>query len=260
MTLLQGCILFLAAALGGGLNSIAGGGSFITFPALLFTGISPIPSNATSTVALWPGSLASAGAYRKELNNQRRFLILLGIPSVIGGVLGAILLLLTPTQTFVQLLPFLLLLATMLFTFGSTINARLQASRPARSTEQQSGKVTIGMLVVQFIIALYGGFYGGGIGMMMLAGLALMGMTDIHAMNALKNTLATCINGVAVVTFIIAGTVVWLPALVMVVGAIAGGYGTATFSRRLDPKQVRRFVIVVGFTMTLYFFVRTYLL
>ena len=254
MGFLQGTILFLAALLGGTLNSVAGGGSFISFPALVFTGVLPIQANATSTVALWPGSVASVGAYRGVLVMARRRLLVLGGVSVVGGVLGAVLLLRTPQSTFERLLPYLLLLATLLFTFGGAIAARLR---------DLVGKIagppwlaTLGTLCLQGTIAIYGGYFGGGIGILMLALLAIMGLENIHTMNAIKALLASCINGVAVLTFVIARAVEWPQAVVMVVGAIVGGYGGAYVARRLDPRLVRRFVILVGLTMTLYFFLR----
>lgn len=254
MGFLQGTILFLAAMLGGTLNSVAGGGSFISFPALIFTGVLPIQANATSTVALWPGAVASVGAYRGVLVMARRRLLVLGGVSVVGGVLGAILLLRTPQSTFVRLLPYLLLLATLLFTFGGTIAARLRDL--VGKVASPPWLATLGTVCLQGTIAIYGGYFGGGIGILMLALLAIMGMENIHTMNAIKALLASCINGVAVLTFVIARAVEWPQAVVMVLGAVVGGYGGAYVARRLDPRLVRRFVILVGFTMTLYFFLR----
>ncbi|HEV8191417.1 MAG TPA: sulfite exporter TauE/SafE family protein [Ktedonobacterales bacterium] len=258
MTFPQVCLLFVAAVLGGAQNSVAGGGSFLTLPALIFAGVPPINANATSTVALWPGSLASVGAYRKELVTQRRELIWLGTISIAGGLLGAIVLLKTPQNTFVLLLPFLLLVATLLFAFGNKIAVWVRTRSEKASLPPWLS--LLGSAFVQFVIAVYGGFFGGGIGILMLALLAVMGMTNIHAMNALKNVLASCINGIAVVAFIIAGAIYWPQALVMIVGAVAGGYGSAAIARKLDPRLVRRFVIVVGVVMTIVFFVRYYLL
>jgi uncharacterized membrane protein YfcA len=256
MTLPNILLLLFTAFIGGTLNSVAGGGSFFTFPALVFTGIPAIPANATSTVALWPGSVASVGAYREELRNQNRtLLILLSVTSLIGGVLGAILLLKTPSSVFQLLLPYLLLLATLLFTFSPTITARLHV----RKLEQGSltPKSLFWISFIQFVIAIYGGYFGGGIGIMMLATLAVLGMKNIHVMNAIKTVLASFINGVAVVTFIIAGAVFWPQALLMIVGAIIGGYAGAYYARKLDPRFVRIFVIVVGFVMTIVFFIKS---
>jgi len=255
MTILQASLLFIAAILGGTLNSVAGGGSFIGFPALIFTGVPPIEANATNTVALWPGSVASVRAYRKELAAQnRRLLFVLGITSLVGGVLGAILLLRTPQSTFVRLIPYLLLLATLLFTFSKPITTLLRKYIPRG--DSLSWLTLLVVAFFQLIIAIYGGYFGGGIGILMLATLGLMGMENINEMNAVKTLLQTCINGVAVITFIIAGAVEWPQAILMIVGAITGGYGGAYYARKIEQRWVRLFVVVVGFSMTLYFFIR----
>lgn len=257
MTFLQGLSLFIAAILGGALNSVAGGGSFITFPSLIFTGVLPIEANATSTVALWPGSIASAGAYRKELASQDRLLLLVLVAiSLVGGVLGAVLLLRTPQSTFVKLIPYLLLLATLLFAFSGPITARLRKRGETTKKTGRSWLNLLGVSLLQLVIATYGGYFGGGIGIMMLASLGIMGMEDIHQMNGLKTILQASINGVAVITFIIAGAVAWLQAIVMILGAIVGGFAGAYYARKLDPRIVRGLVIVVGISLTIYFFVR----
>ena len=258
MTFLQGLALFIAAMLGGALNSVAGGGSFITLPTLIFTGVPSKIANATSTVALWPGSAASVGAYRKELVKQNPTrLLVLGITSLVGGLLGALLLLGTSQNTFVQLLPYLLLLATVLFAVSGPITTRLRAraaDRATTQTNQVSWRTLSIIALLQLIIAIYGGYFGGGIGILMLATLGFMGMENIHEMNAVKTVLQTIINGIAVIAFIIAGAVVWLQAIIMIAGAIVGGFTTASFARRLDPRIVRGFVILVGISMTIYFF------
>ncbi len=257
MTALQAILLFLAAAVAGALNSVAGGGSFISFPALVFAGVDQKIANATNTVALWPGSVASVGAYRAELAARKHELLSLGTVSVIGGVLGAELLLHTSKQAFVRLLPFLLLAATLLFTFGGKVTKRIQA-RVGRRVRGPAWIGLAGVTLLQLVIATYGGYFGGGIGILMLASLALMGMDNIHAMNALKTVLASLINGVAVALFIAAGVVVWPQACVMIVGAIAGGYGGAYYAQKIAPARVRSVVIAVGFGMTGYFFWTTY--
>ncbi len=255
MTFLQASILFVAAILGGTLNSVAGGGTFITLPALIFTGVLPINANASSTVALWPGSIASVWAYRKEFANQRRLVtLLLSITSLIGGILGAELLVRTSQTTFVKLLPYLLLLATVLFALSGPINTRLHGKTTLKN--RQSWLTLVGISFLQLIIAIYGGYFGGGIGILMLATLGLMGMENIHEMNAMKTLLTTFINGVAVIIFIIRGIVVWPQAIVMVIGAIIGGYTGAYFARKIDQRLIRGFVILVGVSMTIYFFLR----
>ncbi|HEY7851102.1 MAG TPA: sulfite exporter TauE/SafE family protein [Ktedonobacterales bacterium] len=271
MTLVQAAALFIAAILAGALNSVAGGGSFISFPMLLFTGVPAIAANATNAMAVWPGSMASIPPYRKDLAHERRELVIFSAVSVVGGVLGAVLLLRTPPSLFQGLVPWLLLIATLIFAFGGNVTqwlrGRRKASAKAQAAEATSAAsdagVTSGALVVvgviQFIIALYGGFFGGGMGIMMLAGFALLGMRDIHAMNALKVVLASIINGVAVVAFAIAGAIFWPQALLMVVGAIIGGYGGASLAHRVPPQYVRWFAIAVGLLVSAYFFAKPYL-
>jgi uncharacterized membrane protein YfcA len=269
MDVLQAGFLFLAALVGGALNSVAGGGSFIAFPALLYAGIPPINANATNTIALWPGSAAGAWAYRKEIATERGMLLRLGLISLVGGIIGAVLLLLTPQNTFKTLIPYLLLVATLLFTFSKQLVAFLRKLRKQpvpdptvktsdNTTTLETPEITVGFLVMQFITAIYGGYFGGGIGILMLATFAVMGMQNIHTMNGLKTLLATFINGVAVVTFVLAGAISWPQASVMVVGGITGGYFGAAVARKIDPALVRRFVVVMAFIMTTYFFITTY--
>jgi uncharacterized membrane protein YfcA len=249
MSLLTATLLFAAAAVGGAINAVAGGGSFVAFPALLAAGVPAIPANATNTVALWPGSVASAVAYRREIAAMRREIVPLGIASFAGGLAGSILLLRTSNDTFVLLIPWLLLFAAALFSFGKRISAFL--TRGAEASLRAA-------VIAQLAISVYGGYFGGGMGIMMLAVLSLMGMTDIHKMNGLKTVLAALINGVAVVAFIMAGAVTWGPGLVMVAGGIAGGYAGAAIARRVSPSAVRLIVLIVAWSMTAYFFVKTY--
>jgi uncharacterized membrane protein YfcA len=249
LTLATAALLFVAAAIGGAINSVAGGGSFVAFPALLFAGVPAVPANATNTIALWPGSAASALAYRSELGDVRREIIPMGAASLVGGLLGSLLLLRTPNHTFVLLIPWLLLFAALVFSFGKA------ASRVFAHGAHASLATAV---TAQCAISVYGGYFGGGMGIMMLAVLSLLGMTAVHRMNALKTVLATLINGVAVVAFICARAVVWAPGLVMVVGGIAGGYAGATVARRTRPQHVRSLVLAIAWTMTAYFFARVY--
>lgn len=251
MNLPNAMLLFVAAALAGALNSVAGGGSFISFPALIFNGILPIPANATSTVALWPGSVASISAYRNKMPWGIRILVPLVAVSLVGGMLGALLLLRTPQDTFLHMVSYLFLAATLLFTFGNRISNRLQ-QMIQRSSHRSMGLIVTAALA-QLLIAVYGGFFGGGIGILMLAVLSLLPVGDIHSMNAVKALLGTAINGVAVITFIVAGAVVWPQALLMIVGAVIGGYGGGHYAQKINPNLVRGLVIAVGFTMSFYF-------
>lgn len=245
-------LLFTAAFVGGAMNSVAGGGSFFSFPALLFTGMDIKIANVTNAVALWPGSAASVGAYRRELRAQQAALKFLAGVSLMGGLLGAWLLLITPSEVLDQLLPYLLLGATLLFAAGPRINRRLRRNQVGVVAPQRS----VGVLMIQLIISIYGGFFGGGIGILMLAALALMGLSNIHEMNALKTLLATLINGIAVITFALAGVIAWPQALLMATGAILGGYGGTAFARRIKQEYVRGFVVAVGLLMSLYLFLR----
>lgn len=246
--------LFFAGALGGALNAVAGGGSFIAFPALLFTGVAPIAANATNTVALWVGVTASTGAYRKHLDISRRVMIPLAVTSIIGGIAGAYLLLHTPAQTFLRVLPWLMLGATLLFMFGQRLSRRSGGSIAA---DASTSALTVAA-IFELFVAVYGGYFGGGVGIVNLAMLAALGMTDIHAMNALKTVLGGIINGIAVVTFIIAGAVVWKQGSVMIAGALLGGYLGAHYAQKLPAAWIRRFVIGVGISMTVYFFWKGY--
>jgi len=243
--------LFVAAALAGAMNSVAGGGSFVSFPTLVFTGVPPIPANATSTVALWPGSAASVWAYRKQFPRSARLLVPLTLSSVSGGLAGALILLHTPQATFMHLVPYLFLVATLLFTFGKRLSGWMGLHLKISGT--LSWPVVCGAALAQLFIAVYGGFFGGGIGILMLALLAMIRMDNIHSMNALKSLLAAAINGAAVVTFVVAGAVFWQQAIVMILGSTTGGFGGASLAQKLDPRFVRGFVIAVGFSMTAYF-------
>jgi len=240
---------------GGLLNSVAGGGGFIAFPALLFTGVNPIHANATNTVALWPGTLASVGAYWREFQSRDNWRLLrpLFVVTFIGSVVGALLLLSTPERTFVRLIPWLLGGATLLFIFGGKITAFVR-ERVTQQVETHASTLTlVGSTIIQLAVAIYIGYFGAGAGILMLALFAVMGMENIHTMNAFKSLLATCANGVAVVTFIIFHQVLWMQAGIMVIGAMIGGYFGAWYAQKLDPKFVRYAVIAIGCTMTAYF-------
>jgi len=254
LTLSQEIFLFFAGALGGTINAVAGGGSFIAFPALLFTGVPPVPANATNTLALWVGVTASGGAYRSRLNISRRVMIPLVVTSILGGLAGAFLLIKTPAQTFLRVLPWLMLGATLLFAFGKHLTGRISAG----ISHDASRAAIAGAAIFELFVAIYGGYFGGGMGIMNLAILAALGMTDIHAMNALKVVLGGFINGVATVTFVVSGAIVWPQAIVMTAGAILGGYFAAHYAQKLPQAWIRGFVIVVGVAMTAYFFVRAY--
>lgn len=240
--------------LAGALNAVAGGGSFITFPALLFTHLPAIPANATNTAAVWPGSVASAVAYRKELHpDARRVLWPLVGMCFVGALLGAHILLHTPPATFVKLIPWLLLSATILFAASDKITSWVRSSE---NSGARSRAWIVGGFVLQLVIAMYVGYFGAGAGILILALLALMGQRDIHTMNGMKTVLVSVANAVALGTFIVAGIVVWPQALLMVAGSMIGGYGGAAFARKTKQIYVRRAVIVIGLSMSAYFFYR----
>jgi uncharacterized protein len=248
-------LIVVAAFAGGVLNAVAGGGSFLTLPALITAGVPAVAANATSALALWPASVASTVAYRKDLDQEHRLLVTLAVTSVAGGVLGALLLLGTSNDAFLRLLPWLMLVAAVTFTFGARISRRLGAT----STGQPSPRAVVVACSLQLAISTYGGYFGGGMGIMMLAYLAAIGMTNIHAMNGLKTLLAVIINGVAITAFIASGAIAWRPAGIMIASGIAGGWLGARVARRAPVRAVRTFVMAVGWSMTAYFFWRAYL-
>ena len=240
---------FAAAFLAGAINSIAGGGTLVTFPTLIWLGLPPVIANATNTVAVWPGSLGGMWGYRRELRELRRGphsgMFVFIAPSIVGGVLGALLLRLTPPPVFEKLVPFLILFATLLFLAQEPIQRRFQPGGAVVG----SRRWFIGGMLFQLLVAVYGGYFGAGIGILMLAALGLLGIADIHEMNGLKNLFALCINGAAAVYFIVAGMVHWPNAILMAVGAIAGGWACAHVARGLSRAAVRRVVIAIGFGM-----------
>lgn len=252
MSLWQETIVFAAAFAAGMINSIAGGGTLISFPALVWLGRDPVIANATSTVALWPGSFGGLVGFRRELRDSRRWALWLGVPSVAGGVLGAFLLLHTPSDTFSLIVPYLILGATLLMAAQEQITKRLRLSRMGHP----SPAWWAGVLFFQFLVGVYGGYFGAGIGILMLAALGMLGMTDIHEMNGLKNLFALFINGVAALYFIVSGTVIWIDVLVMAVAAMAGGYFGAGIARRMGRRFVRQLVIFIGLAMAVFLLFR----
>lgn len=236
--------MFCAAFTAGAINSIAGGGTLITFPVLLWLGLDPRVANGTSTVALWPGLFGGLYGYRRELENSSPILIRLGLTSIVGGAVGAWLLILTPSPLFASLVPFLILFATLLFMSHGLINKRLRLG----SLEDRPTRLWwTGAMFFQFFSAIYGGYFGAGNGILMLAALGLLGLTELHRANGIKNFLGICINSIAVVSFSVAGLVVWQDALVMACGALVGGYFGASMAVRIGQVWVRRGVVAIGF-------------
>jgi uncharacterized membrane protein YfcA len=241
--------LGLASVAAGAVNSIAGGGTLLTFPALLVA-VTPVVANGTSTVALVPGSLAAVWGLRKELNGVRRWVPLLVVPSLAGGVMGSLLVTRLDPHYFEALVPWLILTAALLFLVQPILARRIDtvgAAAPRRG-------MVAAVIVLQFLVAVYGGYFGAGIGILMLSTLGLMGLGDIYAMNALKNLLAGCINGVSVAVFILEGVVHWPYVAVMAPAAIVGAYTGSRLALRLDRRVVRWIVIAIGFALAARYF------
>jgi uncharacterized protein len=257
MTMPDILIIGLAAAMAGAMNSVAGGGTFFSFPALLAIGVPPVTANASNAVALWPASLSSAWAYRRELARFRRGLPALTGVAFAGGIAGGLMLLSTTDDTFSMLIPWLLLVATVMFAGSGRISALL--ARLRRRAEAGPSHGSPGGLAFQLAVSVYGGFFGAGMGIVMIAALAIQGHRDIHDINALKNWLSAVIYSVAVVTFVAAGAVSWPHTLIMLATAALGGYWGAVGARKLPAVWLRRFIIAVGSTLTVYYFFTTYL-
>ena len=239
-------LLVAVAALGGGIiNSIAGGGTLLTFPALVALGVPPIVANATSTVALWPGSLTSFWGYRKAIGGIRAWWLHWAIPSVLGGVTGALLLINTPEKQFASLVPWLIWGATALFLLQRPIMKWI-VGHGGTNAEVERTKPPMRFLVYQFGVAVYGGYFGAGAGILMLAAFEMMGLRNIHTMNGLKNWCGLNINAIAVAVFVVSGIIIWPVALTMAVGAMAGGAIGSRMAQRVGQQWVRRAVVVIG--------------
>jgi uncharacterized membrane protein YfcA len=239
-------LLGVAGLAAGVMNAIAGGGTIVTFPALIFAGLPSIGANATSTVALLPGTLAGVAGYRRQLPAAWKWIYRFLLVSLAGGLLGAILLTRTPQRLFDQLVPWLILFATVLFTSRNFFTRlfRLKAVRHV------SWRWLIFAMLFQFVVAIYGGYFGAGIGILMLASLGLLGFENIHQMNAVKNALAFLINVVAALYFISKGMIDWSAAAIVALGAIAGGYAGAHYAQQVSDRSVRLCVTGVGLLVT----------
>ena len=245
---LPSIVLMIAAAFAAGvINSIAGGGTLITFPVLIWLGLDPKVANATSTVALWPGLFGGLFGYRKELENSSTILWRLGLTSVIGGGVGAWLLIWTPSPTFARLVPFLILFATMLFMVQGTITRRLRLQEIG---SQPKASWWLGAIIFQFFSSIYGGYFGAGNGILMLAAMGLLGLRDLNRANGIKNFLGICINSIAVVSFAISYLVVWPIAAIMAGAAMLGGYVGANLAVRVGQAVIRRAIVAIGFIIT----------
>src|SRR5438132_5346850 len=246
--LLHGVIMFIAAFFAGVINSIAGGGMLLVFPVMIWLGVDPKIANATCTVALWPGLFAGLFGYRREMNDSSVFLMRLGAVSLIGGGFGAWLLIATPSLVFARLVPILILFATILFMIQAPVNRWLRL--PSVESESTKAWWTV-VMIIQFFSAMYGGYFGAGNGILMLAAMGLLGLHDIHRANGIKNILGICINGVAVVAFSITHLVSWPRSLLMAVAALIGGYFGARTAQRVGRVFIRRAIVVIGLVITI---------
>ncbi len=231
----------------GVMNAMAGGGTIVTYPTLIFLGIPSIAANATSTIALLPGVASSMAGYRREVATHKDWLKTLFLPSLVGGAIGSYLLLRTPEKTFAHLAPYLILFATSLFLLHMILAKTKRTDEAARQKTRSRWVVAT---LFQLGVAIYGGYFGAGIGILMLVNLGFLGLSDIHAMNGLKNFFGMTINAVAAAYFIFKGAVLWPVALIMIGGAVLGGYAGARFARRIGRDKARAAVVVIGFLVT----------
>jgi len=249
-TVLKVLFLLLAGSAAGVMNAVAGGGTLITFPTLVFIGVPAVVANATNTVAVTIGIFASLWSYRRELASQEKWAWRFAPPSLVGGLLGAILLLHTSEGHFRQIIPYLILFATVLFTIQPAVSRRLQIETQAA---QQSHYGLSAAIVFQFFVGVYGGYFGAGIGILMLAVLGILGHSNIHEMNSLRVLLGVLINVVASIYFIANGRIVWIDVLLIAAGAVVGGYFGPILGRKAGAAAVRGFIAVTGFALGFYF-------
>ena len=250
--------LVVAAFLAGVLNAVAGGGSFLSFPAMLGMRVLPVQANATNTVAIWPGQLTSIAAYRDDIRKNRSSAILMGVAGLLGGTAGAVVLLNTPQRTFMHLVPWLLLCAASMFAVSGPVSRAL-ARLNRRRSEHDSASVEhaprrIPLFLVTLVVSLYVGYFGAGAGFLFMTLLALFGYRDMQAINALKVVTTTLANGIAFVIFIADGQVVWRYCLAAMIAAAIGGYASATLARRVPQPVLRGLVVVIGMSMAAWFF------
>jgi len=267
--LLDYTLLCVAAALAGGINAVAGGGTLLTFPTLItilmsrqyLSSEAAVLANGTSTVALFPASMAALWGLRREFALYAHWSAKLIPPSIVGGIAGTLLVTELPEKYFARLVPWLILTAASLFTLQPYIagwmgigKKRESATEIEQGTHGHPTAAVVGVMLFQLVVGIYGGYFGAGIGILMLSALAMMGMSDIHAMNGLKSLLGSCINGSSVVVWIFQGKVIWSLAVPMAVAGCLGSYAAASYSRKLSKSAIRWFVIAMGFTLAAYYF------
>jgi len=244
---------FGAAFMAGAINSVAGGGTMVSFPLLMFLGLPPVIANATNTCGIWPGAIGSIWGFRRELKNVPKALRWFIVPALLGGAGGAFILKFTSENIFTHLVPWLLLFATVLFAIQTPVQKWLKSLQGVR--EVRSNRIALAT-ILQMLVGLYGGYFGAGMSIMMLSILAVIGMADILEMSAMTSFLSLGINGIAGLIFALSGMVEWSYVGAMAVGAIAGGYGAAGMARKIGKTAVRKFVIFVGFSIAVLMFIR----
>ena len=245
-TYIHNILIFAVGFIASAINAIAFGGSLVSFPTLIWLGVPPIIANATNTAGVWPGSLGAVWGYRREIALTPPRMYWLIVPSIAGAVAGAMLLRVTPPQVFERLVPALILFATLLFAAQGRVQRWINVA-----PEHHGSRWFAAALLFQFLVSVYGGYFGAGMGILMLAAFAILGHEDIHQMNGLKNLLGVFINAVAATYFLAAGMVRASDAIVMASGATIGGLAAAGLARKMGRKAVRRAVIVIGFGMTI---------
>ena len=252
--------LSVAAFLAGVLNAVAGGGSFLLFPAMLGMKMLPVQANATNTVALWPGQLTSIAAYRDDIRRNRRLAVPMGLAGFLGGTAGAVVLLNTPQKTFMRLVPWLLLFAASTFAVSGPVARALERLKFKRHAQAGAGEAhaprRLPLFVATVVVSCYVGYFGAGAGFLFMTMLALLGYEDIHAINALKVVANLLANGIAFVIFIVDGQVVWRFCLAAMIAAAIGGYVSASLARRVPQPVLRGLVVAIGLSMAAWFFVR----
>ena len=249
-------VIFAAGAGAGVVNAVAGGGTLISFPLLIWVGRDPIVANATNALALWPGAAASAFAFRRELARAPRLLGLLLPSAVVGGALGGWLLLRTPSRVFATIVPYLVLAATVLLALQRPLRRLVRAS-DAPDGEVHGGGRAVGLVLGQLAVSIYGGYFGAGMGILMLAAMGLYGLSDIHQRNGLKNVAGAVTNGIAGLYFAASGAIAWADALILGIGAVVGGYAGAAIGRKLSRAVAEAVVVAIGVAMTLALFLKS---
>ncbi|EGD52443.1 protein of unknown function DUF81 [Thermoanaerobacter ethanolicus JW 200] len=244
-------VVLVASILAGATNAIAGGGTLITFPALVWVGVNPLSANITNTVALWTGSVTGAWGFKERLYQTKELLRFLTLPSLLGGILGAYLLMITPYKVFNFVVPFLVLFATIILALNDRIN-----KFNLKEGEDIKKKSLVFVFILQFLTSLYGGYFAAGIGILMLATLGIAGITDIHTANGIKNVLSLFINITSGLVLLFSGKVVWPFAIILMIGFALGGYLGAKVSQRFDNKKVKNFVVLWGIALAIAFWVR----